>query len=84
MLSEHTYGCCKSCGKKISDGEKQAIYNEIKTTYDKQSEITYGASRLWIDEIIEPKDTRLILIKSLNIVNNSNLNEKPNYGVFQV
>ncbi len=69
---------------KIDDNEKESIYNKIKSKYDKQSEITYGAARLWVDEIIEPKDTRTILIKSLNIVNNSNHNKRANYGVFQV
>ena len=69
---------------KISNEEKNSIYNNIKDKYDKQSQITYGAARLWVDDIIEPKDTRLILIRSLKIVNNSNLNKKPNYGVFQV
>ena len=69
---------------KISSEEKNSIYNNIKDKYDKQSQITYGAARLWVDDIIEPKDTRLILIRSLKIVNNSDLNKKPNYGVFQV
>ena len=69
---------------KISNEEKNSIYNNIKDKYDKQSQITYGAARLWVDDIIEPKDTRLILIRSLKIVNNSNKNKKPNYGVFQV
>ena len=69
---------------KISSEEKNSIYKDIKDAYDKQSKITYGAARLWVDEIIEPKDTRLILIRSLKIVNNSNKNKKPNYGVFQV
>ena len=69
---------------KINDNEKKSIYNKIKAIYDKQSDITYGAARLWIDEIIEPKDTRAILIKSLTIVNNSNKNKRANYGVFQV
>tara|TARA_Y100000389_G_C17471328_1_gene531466 strand:+ start:12127 stop:13809 length:1683 start_codon:yes stop_codon:yes gene_type:complete len=69
---------------KISDKDKSEIYNKIKSSYDKQSDIKYGAARLWVDEIIEPKDTRLVLIKSLCLVSNSNISEKPNYGVFQV
>lgn len=69
---------------KISDEDKSEIYNKIKSSYDKQSNIEYGAARLWVDEIIEPKDTRLVLIKSLCLVSNSNLSEKANYGVFQV
>lgn len=68
----------------ISEKEKQNIYAKIKLSYDKQSDIKYGAARLWVDEIIEPKDTRLTLIKSLSIVYNNKINKKPNYGVFQV
>lgn len=69
---------------KISDKDKSEIYNKIKSSYDKQSNIKYGAARLWVDEIIEPKDTRLVLIKSLCLVSNCNISEKANYGVFQV
>ena len=69
----------------ISDEEKEKIYKKIKSRYDTQSDIRYGAARLWVDEIIEPKDTRSILIKSLCIVNNTSyINNRPNYGVFQV
>tara|TARA_S200000501_G_scaffold51427_1_gene41395 strand:- start:44530 stop:46167 length:1638 start_codon:yes stop_codon:yes gene_type:complete len=69
----------------ISDEEKEKIYKKIKSRYDIQSDIRYGAARLWVDEIIEPKDTRSILIKSLCIVNNTSyINNRPNYGVFQV
>ena len=34
--------------------------------------------------IINPKDTRFVIIKSLDIVSLGNYNKKPNYGVFQV
>ena len=69
----------------ISDEEKEKIYKKIKSRYDIQSDIKYAAARLWVDEIIEPKDTRSILIKSLCIVNNTSyIDNRPNYGVFQV
>jgi len=69
---------------KISEDEKKSIYEDIKSNYKKQSDIKYGAGRLWVDEIINPKDTRSIIIKSLDIVNSGDYYEKPNYGVFQV
>ena len=69
---------------KISDDERENIYNDIKTKYATQSDIKYGAARLWVDEVINPKDTRSVIIKSLNIVNQGNYYTKPNYGVFQV
>jgi 3-methylcrotonyl-CoA carboxylase beta subunit len=69
---------------KINEDEKKEIFNTIKSQYDKQSDIKYGAARLWVDNIINPKDTRFVIIKSLDIVSLGNYNKKPNYGVFQV
>ena len=68
----------------INEDEKNKISNDIKTQYNIQSNIKYGAARLWVDEIINPSDTRFIIIKSLDIVSSGNYNKKPNYGVFQV
>ena len=69
---------------KINENEKKEIFDNIKSQYDKQSDIKYGAARLWVDNIINPKDTRFVIIKSLDIVSLGNYNKKPNYGVFQV
>ena len=68
----------------LSDEEKSKIFNDIKNNYDKQSDIRYGAARLWVDDIIDPEDTRYVLIRSLKIINNRNQIKKANYGVFQV
>ena len=68
----------------INEDEKNKIFNDIKMQYNIQSNIKYGAARLWVDEVINPKDTRFVIIKSLEIVSSGNYNKKPNYGVFQV
>ena len=68
----------------ISEEEKNNIYQKIKDSYLDQSDIKYGAARLWVDEVINPKDTRAVIIKSLSIVNLGDYYSKPNYGVFQV
>jgi acetyl-CoA carboxylase carboxyltransferase component len=68
----------------ISDKEKENIYNDIKESYDKQSDILYGAARMWIDEVINPLDTRYVLIRSLECISNQEFIEKANYGVLQV
>ena len=68
----------------LSEEKKNEIYNEIKKEYLKQSESTYAAARLWIDEIILPSETRDKLIYTLDIINNIKSIEKPNYGVLQV
>jgi 3-methylcrotonyl-CoA carboxylase beta subunit len=52
-------------GKVLSDAEKKALYDEIKSTYDAQADPRYGAARLWIDAIIDPAKTREVLITAL-------------------
>ncbi len=66
-----------------SEEEKQRIYNKIKLNYDKQTKPEYGAARMWIDEIIEPEETRSILIRSLEIINNQTNLPEPKFSVFQ-
>ena len=68
----------------LSDEKIKEIYNEIKNEYLKQSEVTYAAARLWIDEIILPNETRDKLIYALNIINRIKSVKKANYGVLQV
>ena len=52
-------------GKQLSDAEKAAVFEEIRSTYDAQADPRYGAARLWIDEIIDPARTREVLITAL-------------------
>jgi acetyl-CoA carboxylase carboxyltransferase component len=49
----------------LTDAEKAALYEEIRSTYDAQADPRYGAARLWIDEIIDPAQTREVLIVAL-------------------
>jgi acetyl-CoA carboxylase carboxyltransferase component len=52
-------------GKKLSDAEKKELFDSVKATYDEQMDPRYGAARLWIDKIIDPVDTRAVLIEAL-------------------
>jgi len=45
-------------GKKLTEEEKQELYQSVKQTYDEQTDPRYGAARLWIDKIIDPMETR--------------------------
>ena len=69
---------------KISEDDKKKIYDDIKNAYDKQSDILYGAARMWVDEVINPLDTRFFIKRSLDVISNQNQISKPNYGVLQV
>ncbi|HET7840274.1 MAG TPA: acyl-CoA carboxylase subunit beta [Terriglobia bacterium] len=55
----------KRQGKKLSEKEEQKLYESIRATYEHQTDPRYGAARLWVDAIIDPADTRNVLIWAL-------------------
>jgi acetyl-CoA carboxylase carboxyltransferase component len=70
-------------GKVLSDAEKKALYDEIKSSYDAQADPRYGAARLWIDAIIDPVETREILMTALEAASLNPEVPKFNPGVLQ-
>jgi 3-methylcrotonyl-CoA carboxylase beta subunit len=52
-------------GKVLSETEKKTLHEEIRADYDAQADPRYGAARLWIDAIIDPAQTRNVLIAAL-------------------
>ena len=70
-------------GKVLSDAEKKAIFDEIKATYDAQADPRYGAARLWIDAIIDPAQTREVLMNALETCAMNPEVAKFNPGVLQ-
>jgi len=70
-------------GKVLSDAEKKALYDEIKSSYDAQADPRYGAARLWIDAIIDPVKTREVLMTALEAASLNSEVPKFNPGVLQ-
>ena len=52
-------------GKKLTDADKKELYESVKRTYDEQSDPRYGASRLWVDRILDPMETRSAIVTAL-------------------
>lgn len=72
----------KKEGKELSKTEEDALLKKIIDRYNKQTTPEYAASRLWVDEIINPLDTRKWLSAGISAANNSPI--KPfNVGVIQ-
>jgi acetyl-CoA carboxylase carboxyltransferase component len=54
--------------KKASPEELEQLRAKVKETYEEQTDIRYGAARGWIDAIIQPRDTREVLVRLLGYV----------------
>ncbi len=74
----------KSGGKKISPEEEQKLLSTITEKYDRQTTPYYAAARLWVDEIIDPRDTRRVISEALYAANNQPEIHDMKLGVFQV
>lgn len=74
----------KSQGREVSAAEEAALLNEIKGKYEKQTSPYYAAARLWVDDIIDPRETRLRIAEGINAANHNPHVEEMKLGVFQV
>ena len=74
----------KKQGKVISEEEHQALTEKITQNYSKQTKAEYSASRIWIDAIISPLETRKWISIGIEAANHSPITEKFNLGVIQV
>ena len=70
-------------GKVLDEAGKKAIYDEIKATYDAQADPRYGAARGWIDAIIDPVETRSVLMTALEAASLNPEVARFNPGVLQ-
>jgi len=68
----------------VDEKTKEDMYKNIKSRYDMQSDPRYAAARMWIDEIIDPRETRNVLIRSLEITALQTKIPAPRFGVLQV
>ncbi len=61
----------KKEGKEISEKEKEELLANIRNSYESKSSPLYAAARLWIDEIIDPIETRKYISRAIEAANNN-------------
>ena len=74
----------KRRGQAPDDEAMQELYEQVKAQYDEALDIRYGAARLWIDEIVTPRELRPRLIRALEVCGGEADIPPLNTGVFQV
>lgn len=73
----------KSQGKTIDKKEETELLKTITERYQKQTSPYYAASRLWVDEIINPMDTRKWISMGIEMANHAPITRPYNVGVLQ-
>ncbi|GAB4092160.1 acyl-CoA carboxylase subunit beta [Flaviaesturariibacter terrae] len=74
----------KAKGEVISPEVESELLQRIKGRYEEQTSPYYAASRLWVDAIIDPADTRMLVSEAIAAAQQAPIAKDFRTGVFQV
>jgi acetyl-CoA carboxylase carboxyltransferase component len=74
----------KAQGKTIDSQTEEKMLNDIKSRYEKETSPYYAAARLWVDEIIDPAQTRRMVAEGIAAADHNPEIAELRTGVFQV
>jgi 3-methylcrotonyl-CoA carboxylase beta subunit len=70
-------------GESVDEAELQAFYKEVREKYERETDPLYAASRLWVDALLDPRETRKFLSVALACAAHRTDLEPLRTGVFQ-
>ncbi|PAC33704.1 methylcrotonoyl-CoA carboxylase [Flectobacillus sp. BAB-3569] len=73
----------QSQGKEVSKEEEEQLLKEIIEKYNTQTTPYYAAARLWVDEIIDPLQTRRVISEGIAAANHAPIEKEFKVGVIQ-
>lgn len=73
----------KAKGEEITPEREKELYTTIKNRYDEQISPYYAASRIWVDAIINPLETRKVISMGIEMANHKKAEKPYNVGVIQ-
>jgi 3-methylcrotonyl-CoA carboxylase beta subunit len=82
VLTQIQVETLKNKGEAPDPAAEKALFDKIKARYDSQTSPYYAAARLWVDAIIDPRDTRRWISMGIEAANHAPV-EKFNVGVIQ-
>ncbi len=73
----------KAKGEEITPEREKELFDKIKSRYDEQISPYYAASRLWVDAIIDPVETRKVISMGISMANHAKPTKRYNVGAIQ-
>ncbi len=74
----------KAKGKEVSPADEKSLLENIKSKYEEQTSPYYAAARLWVDDIIDPVETRKLISEGIAAANHNPEIDEMKTGMFQV
>ncbi|MEO9967318.1 MAG: carboxyl transferase domain-containing protein [Reichenbachiella sp.] len=73
----------KAKGQEVSEEDQKKFLAEITDKYNEELSPYYAASRLWVDGVIDPLETRKIISAGIEAANHAPIERPFNVGVIQ-
>jgi len=83
-LLEITASALRRSGHKPDAQELEQLKLEVQHRYEEQTDVRYAAARLWIDKILDPAETRDILLQAVELASRHDDGRPFRTGVLQV
>ena len=71
-------------GEVLTEQKQQELLKEVQAKYEATTKPLYAASRLWVDGIIEPTETRAVISRGIAVASHQKTLPELKTGVFQV
>jgi acetyl-CoA carboxylase carboxyltransferase component len=83
-LLDITIGALRRQGHAPDAAELEELRRKVEASYEEQTDIRYGAARLWVDAILDPVHTRSALLTALEVATRYDDGRPFRTGVLQV
>jgi acetyl-CoA carboxylase carboxyltransferase component len=83
-LLDISISALRRAGHEPDAQELEDLRRKVEASYQEQTDIRYAAARLWVDKIIEPSQTRAVLLTALTIALRHDDGKPFRTGVLQV
>jgi acetyl-CoA carboxylase carboxyltransferase component len=84
QASDVVFNILSRSAKEKTPDELDALRAKVKADYTHQTDIRYGAARGWVDAILQPHDTRAVLLRALALASRPSPKAAFHTGVLQV
>ncbi len=83
-LLDITVSALRRGGHEPDAVELDELRQKVEASYQEQTDVRFAAARLWVDQIIDPGETRLALIRALAVATRHDDGKPFHTGVLQV
>jgi acetyl-CoA carboxylase carboxyltransferase component len=70
-------------GRELTEKDRKKLLDAVQDRYDKELDPLFAASRLWVDGIVDPTETRKIISTGLSMASSNPEVPRFNPGVIQ-